>query len=106
MRAGEFWTTDLEVMLDPGQRPASDGNITVFPPFALAHAKNAAHIIQVSEVEVAEFVAADAGGVEDFEDGAVTQPESRRSIGHGKYAFDFGCRENASSPVQSYPPPA
>ena len=53
----------------------------------------AARII-IADVELAEFRAADASGVEEFEHGAVAQTKGICCVGDGEEELDFVRRED------------
>lgn len=81
-------------MFHPSQRAAADGNVTIFPALAQAHAHQAAGEIHIGEFQIAQLIAADAGGVKDFEDGAVAQAERGGHIRHGEHPLDLVRAEN------------
>ena len=78
-----------EVAVEPGGGAFADGQQPAFAVLALAHEQGAGGGIVVAVVEVGHFGAADAGGVEEFEDGAVAQAEGVGGVGDGEQAVDF-----------------
>ena len=78
-----------QVALHPLHRPGADGNVPVLSSFALFDPQDAAVKIQIRQVQLAEFVSSDARGIENFENGAVTQAEGAGHIGHPQDPLDF-----------------
>ena len=64
-----------DVFVDPPDRSFADGNHPVLFAFALSHHQRASVNVHVVELQVDDFHAADAGRVQRFEDGPVTQAE-------------------------------
>ena len=60
------------------------GEKSAFSAFAFADGEAVAGGIVVAEVELAELGAADAGGVEQFEHGAIAQAEGIVDVGEGE----------------------
>ena len=60
-----------------------------FTIFAFAHDQGAGGGVVVAVVEIGHFAAADAGGVEEFEDSAVAQAEGVGRIWNGEETVDF-----------------
>ena len=67
----------------------ADGQHAVLAVLALADEEGAGVGIVVAVVELGHFAAANAGGVEEFEDGAVAQAEGVGGVGDGEEALDF-----------------
>ena len=78
-----------EVAVEPGGGAFADGQQAAFAVLALADEQGAGGGIVVAVIEVGHFGAADAGGVEEFEDGAVAQAEGIGGVGDGEQALDF-----------------
>jgi hypothetical protein len=78
-----------EEAVEPGGGALADGEHAAFAVLAFAHDQGAGGGIVVAVVEVGHFAAADAGGVEEFEHGAVAQTEGIGGVGDGKQALDF-----------------
>jgi hypothetical protein len=73
----------------PGCGSVTYGKHTKFSAFAATDGKSVCAGIIIADVELAELGATDAGGVEKFEHGAVTQAEGVGGIGQGEQLGDF-----------------
>ena len=78
-----------EEAVEPGGGAFADGEQAAFAVFAFAHDEGAGGGVVVAVVEIGHFAAADAGGVEEFEDGAVAQAEGVGGIWNGEEVVDF-----------------
>ena len=71
----------LEVFFEPMQGGFADGQEAVFVPLSLADEEGLAAWIKIAEVELGDFAAPRAGGVEGFQDGAVPDAERVADVG-------------------------
>jgi hypothetical protein len=78
-----------EKAVEPGGGALADGQHAALAVFALANDQGAGGGIVVAVVEVGHFTAANAGGVEEFEHGAIAQAEGIGGVGDGEQALDF-----------------
>ena len=78
-----------EVAVEPSGGALADRQHPALAVLALAHEQGPGVGIVVAVVEIGHFGAADAGGVEEFEYGAVAQAEGIGGIGNGEQALDF-----------------
>jgi len=78
-----------EVAVEPGGGALADGQHPAFAVLAFAHDQGVGGGVVVAVVEIGHFTAPDAGGVEEFEDGAVAQAEGIGGVGDGEEALDF-----------------
>lgn len=62
----------LDVLLDPAERPLADRHDTLLAALATTHPKRSSLGVEVVEGHMHKLQAADAGAVEDFEDGSIT----------------------------------
>ncbi len=73
----------------PGCGSVTYGQHTKFSAFAATDGKGVCTGIIIADIELAQLGATDAGGVEKFEHGAVTQAEGVGGIGQGEQLGDF-----------------
>ena len=83
------WARLGEEAVEPGGGALADGQHAVLAVLALADEEGAGVGIVVAVVELGHFAPANAGGVEEFEDGAVAQAEGIGGVGDGEKALDF-----------------
>ena len=87
------WKKDFSGMAksdwDSGGGTLSDGQQAAFAVLAFADQQGAGGGIVVAMVEIGHLGAADAGGVEEFEHGAVAQAEGIGGVWLGEQAGDF-----------------
>ncbi len=94
--AGKQDGTDVvEIFAEPLEGAVADGDDAVFPVFAFADGEDAGLWIEVFIVEPDEFGAADAGGVEELQDGAVAETERVGDVGYGEDGADLLGAERA-----------
>ena len=82
------------VAFKPGQGPVADGNQAAASAFAVTDVERPLDGLEVAPVEEGQFGAADAGGIEGFQDGPVAQAQNRGDIGLGQNQFGFGGGED------------
>ena len=82
-----------QVTVQPPRGTLADGEQAAVAVFTLAHEQGEGGGIEVALVELGHFAAADAGGVEEFEDGAVAQAEGIVGVRKGEQTVDFLRRE-------------
>ena len=80
----------VEVLLQPGQGARSDGHDAVLAPLAQADVQQPALALQVGEFQAHQLGAADAGGVKQFEQGAVAQAQGIGDVGLRQHGLDLG----------------
>ncbi len=78
-----------QVAVEPEGGAGAHGQQPAFAALALADEEGLDGRVVVGAVQAGEFGAADAGGVEEFEDGAVAQAEGVGGIWEGEDAVDF-----------------
>ena len=84
-----------EVALDPVRGVAAERHDAILAALALAHPDGAERAVEIGHVEPRQLGAAQAGGVERFEDRAVAHAEGIAHVGHGEERGDFLERERA-----------
>lgn len=91
----EFGSAFFEVLIEPMESALTKGKVAVFASFALTDDDDLAVLLEVVEGEVGGFVASDASGVEDFEEGFVADSGGAGEVGEGEDGFDFGDGEES-----------
>lgn len=91
--AEELGSGGGEVVVDPGGGALAGGQESVASAFALVDEEGVLVGVDVVEVEVGEFAASDAGGVEDFEHAAVASAERGGEVGEREDVFGLLCCE-------------
>jgi hypothetical protein len=86
---GELGAGFVQEFLQPCSGAFAYGQEAEFSSFAAADGEGVGGGIVVAEVEVAEFGTAQAGGVEEFEHGAIAQAEGIGCVRVGEEEFDF-----------------
>ena len=71
---------DLHIQPQPEQRPLPDGHVAVLGPFAPADEHGPPFEVDVSEPQGDELTPTQATGVEDLQNGAISQAEGHRDI--------------------------
>ena len=92
-QVGEVRTCIGQKTVEPGGGARANGQHPAFAALAPADGERLTVRIVVAEVEAGHFGAADAGGVEEFEDRAVAQAEAVAGVGRLKQKGEFGRRE-------------
>ena len=87
--------TGFQVAFDPEEGLRTERNESVFAAFASAHEHDFPRLIDVGDVEVDEFSAAQASAVKGFQDRAVAHAERIGYVGHGKDCGHFVGRQSA-----------
>ena len=90
--AGEQRANVVEVFLDPAQGARADGDDAVLHALALADEHGSLVAVEVAQVELHEFAAPHAGGVEELQYGAVAQAERVGDVGYGEDGLDLAGR--------------
>ena len=83
----------LPVALDPVQRTLTEGHEAIPPAFARADQQGQVAVIHVAEIEIRQLQAADAGGVEGFQDRPIPEALHGLEVGLGKDGFDVFDRQ-------------
>ena len=78
-----------EVAGEPGGGAFADGQHPAFAALALANEQGAGVGIVITVIEICHFGAANAGGIEEFQNRAVAQSEGIGGVGHGKKGLNF-----------------
>ena len=92
-KVSEDWPGFVEVALEPAGGTGPDRKHPVLAALAAADVQGLQGGIKVAEIEAGHFGAADAGGVEKFEDYPVAQAKRAREVGELKQAGDFRLAE-------------
>ncbi|OQC18328.1 MAG: hypothetical protein BWX54_02449 [Verrucomicrobia bacterium ADurb.Bin018] len=79
----------LEIAFEPGDGARADGHDAVFLPFAAPDGERAPLGVEVGEFEAAEFGAAQAATVKEFEHRAIAHAERIGDVGHGEQRLDL-----------------
>ena len=88
-KVGEVRAGIPRMPVEPCGGAVADGKHAAFAAFAAADVEGFRVRVVIAMVEVGQFGAADAGGVEEFEDGAVAQAEGIGGVGNGEQKTDF-----------------
>src|ERR1700691_6221510 len=86
---GELGPRFGDVLLKPRRRPLSDRHVSVLLAFALANQDQATVQRQVEEFQMDHLQTAQAGCIEHFEDGAVTESDWLLDVGLGHDLLDL-----------------
>ena len=79
----------VEIAGEPFQRAAADGYHAVLVTLALADVERLALAVQVGDMKAGQLAAADAGGIEGFQNGAVAEAEGITDVGDGEDGAGF-----------------
>jgi hypothetical protein len=93
----------LEIAFDPADGPRADGHDAVFLALAPPDGERAPFGVQVGEFEAAEFGAAQAATVKEFEHRPIAHPERIGDVGHGQQRLDLGERERGGGQTLFHP---
>ncbi len=83
-KVGEEGPGFCEEFVHPRVRTCANWKAAKIPALAATDGEGVGGGIVVAEVELTEFGAADAGGVEEFKHGAVAQAEGLGGVGNGE----------------------
>ena len=85
----EEWAGLAKEAIEPSGGAFADGQHPALAVLALSDDEGAGGGLIVAVIEVGHFSAPDAGGVKEFEHGAVAQAEGIGRVGDGEQALDF-----------------